>query len=236
MANNADYVIAKIQLEGALKEYFFKSKSSLVTMNDGKTLEATITAITNAIEALPTGSDVTKAINDAIAAAISSVYKPKGSIATMGDLPELTAANEGNVYNIEAAFTTTADFKEGAGKKYGAGQNVAIVNVGDDENPEYKYDALAGFIDVSNFVEKETGKSLMTDEEKTKLAGIDEGANKYVHPENHSADMITPTDNKQFLSKAEKADLLGRKKVFTSETEPSGMEDGDIWFQPVSTE
>ena len=36
-------------------------------------------------------------------------------------------ANEGNVYNITDAFTSTADFVEGAGKKYTAGTNVVIV-------------------------------------------------------------------------------------------------------------
>ena len=39
----------------------------------------------------------------------------------------LVKANEGNVYNITDAFTSTANFVEGAGKKYSAGSNVVVV-------------------------------------------------------------------------------------------------------------
>lgn len=91
-----------------------------------------------------TASDVSTAISTAVA----SVYKPKGSIA-FANLPTLTAANKGNVYNITDAFVTTSDFVEGAGKSYPAGTNVAIVDAGTEQNPSYKYDVLAGFIDTS---------------------------------------------------------------------------------------
>lgn len=59
---------------------------------------------------------------------ISSVYKVKGSL-PFASLTSalLVKANEGNVYNITDAFTSTADFVEGAGKKYTAGTNVVIV-------------------------------------------------------------------------------------------------------------
>ena len=55
---------------------------------------------------------------------ISSVYKAKGSL----PFASLTSAllvkeNEGNVYNITDAFTSTADFAEGAGKKYNKRSN-----------------------------------------------------------------------------------------------------------------
>lgn len=59
---------------------------------------------------------------------ISSVYKVKGSLAFASLTSALLVkANEGNVYNITDAFTTTADFVEGAGKKHTAGSNVVIV-------------------------------------------------------------------------------------------------------------
>lgn len=59
---------------------------------------------------------------------ITSVYKAKGSL-PFASLTNalLVKANEGNVYNITDAFTSTADFVEGAGKKYTAGANVVIV-------------------------------------------------------------------------------------------------------------
>lgn len=49
--------------------------------------------------------------------------------------------------------------------------------------------------ELNNFVSKETGKGLSTNdyttEEKQKLAGIEENANYYVHPATHPASMIT---------------------------------------------
>lgn len=87
----------------------------------------------------------------ATAAAVSSVYKPGGSISTISALPDITkeaAANHGKIYNIEAAFTTTADFVEGAGKKHPAGTNVVIVDVGTAEKPSYKYDVLVGVVEL----------------------------------------------------------------------------------------
>lgn len=90
-----------------------------------------------------TESQVTSAIN----AKVSSVYKPGGSIA-FASLPELSASVLGMVYNVTDAFTTTADFVEGAGKKYPAGTNVVVVDAG---SSSYKFDVLAGFVDLSGY-------------------------------------------------------------------------------------
>lgn len=123
---------------------------------------------------------------DEINAKISSVYKPAGSVA-FAALPSLSESILGNVYNVTDAFTTTANFVEGAGNKYPKGTNVVVVKVGD----AYKYDVLAGFVDLSGYVEKEAGKGL-SDENftaalKDKLDGIAAGANKYVHPTHTAA-------------------------------------------------
>lgn len=91
-----------------------------------------------------TASDVETAIDNKL----GSTYKPKGSIA-FASLPSLIADNEGNVYNITDAFTTTSDFVEGAGKNYPAGTNVVIVNT---TGTTYKYDVLSGFVDLSGYV------------------------------------------------------------------------------------
>ena len=40
---------------------------------------------------------------------------------------------------------------EGAGKKYGAGQKVVVINNGTDDEPSWKFDVLAGFIDLSGY-------------------------------------------------------------------------------------
>ena len=53
------------------------------------------------------------------------------------------------------------------------------------------------------------GKGLSTNDytraEKTKLAGIEDNANAYTHPETHPASMITETSEKRFVSDTEKA-------------------------------
>lgn len=92
-------------------------------------------------------------VDDAIASQVSSVYKAKGSIASITDLPTASKDTEGFVYNIESEFTTTADFIEGEGKTYPAGTNVVIVNT---TGTEYKYDVLAGMVDLSNYATIDT--------------------------------------------------------------------------------
>ena len=60
--------------------------------------------------------------------ALGGAYVAKGSIA-FASLPSVrTADMVGYVYNVTDDFTTTADFIEGAGKKYPAGTNVVIVD------------------------------------------------------------------------------------------------------------
>lgn len=94
-------------------------------------------------------------IDEKISAAIAGALIPSGSIA-FADLPALTKANCNKLFNITDAFTTTADFVEGAGASYTAGTNVAIINVGTSSSPSYKYDAYTGVIDTSVFMQKQT--------------------------------------------------------------------------------
>ena len=142
--------------------------------------------------------DTSTEVDQKIAAKISSTYKAAGSVA-FAALPTLTAAIEGNVYNISDEFTTTEDFVEAAGTKYPAGTNIVCIKVGE----AYKWDVLAGFVDLSAYetadaagakyatkteltdglagkVNVVAGKGLSTEdytyEDKTKLAGVAAGA------------------------------------------------------------
>lgn len=90
-----------------------------------------------------TGTEVDAAID----AKLGATYKPKGSVA-FANLPALQASNEGFVYNVTDAFTTTSDFVEGSGKDYPAGTNVVIINT---TGTTYKYDVLSGFVDLSAY-------------------------------------------------------------------------------------
>jgi hypothetical protein len=104
-----------------------------------------VSALTNDAK-YQTEEQVTAAIN----AKVSSAYKAGGSVA-FADLPELAVANLGLVVNVTDKFTTTDSFIEGAGKKHPAGTNVVVVQTGE----EYKYDVLAGFVDLSGYVKAE---------------------------------------------------------------------------------
>ena len=91
-------------------------------------------------------------VADAIAIAVAAAYKAAGT-KTFAEISGLNvAANQGKVYDISDAFTTTADFVEGAGQTYPAGTNIAVINTGTDQSPVWKFDVMAGFIDTSAFV------------------------------------------------------------------------------------
>lgn len=123
-------------------------------------------------------------IDQKIATAISSTYKPAGSI-MFSFLPALGADQEGKVYDIIDAFTTTEDFVEGADNKYPAGTNVVCIDT--DDAGTYKWDVLAGFVDLSGYettssvdtklankVDKVEGSSLVQDTLIAKLQGLAE--------------------------------------------------------------
>ena len=96
------------------------------------------------------GYATTTNVNALISSAVSGAYKAKGSSA-FASLPALNSATVGDVYNITNAFTTTADFVEGAGGSYGAGTNVVCVD--SDGAGTKKWDVLAGFVDLSGYVQ-----------------------------------------------------------------------------------
>lgn len=106
--------------------------------------------VDNKVSGLQTADQVRAAISSAI----TGVYTPKGSIA-FKSLPTAAAGNKGWVYNVTNAFTTTAAFVEGAGHSYGAGTNVVCVDAG---SGSYKWDVLAGTIDLTELTATEVQK------------------------------------------------------------------------------
>lgn len=129
---------------------------------DGGTMSGAINMGSNAITGLATPTNASDAATkDYVDAVATGALTPKGSVA-FANLPALTAANVNTLYNVTDAFTSTADFTEGAGKSYPAGTNVAIVNVGTASTPSYKYDAMTGVIDMSSYATKTEVNGLIT--------------------------------------------------------------------------
>ena len=80
------------------------------------------------------------------------------------------------------------------------GDTAATVAEGYDRNFQHLENSKVDSVDDAG---------LMTDAEREKLAGIDEGANAYVHPESHSADMITDAAEKVVMTTSEREKLAG---------------------------
>ena len=79
---------------------------------------------------------------------LSSVYKPAGNT-TFANLPTPSASNLGNVYNMNEAFTTDDRFLVSEPTEYPIGTNIVVVQV----DSTYYFDVLAGFVDLSGYME-----------------------------------------------------------------------------------
>lgn len=156
---------------------------------DVSELQSDVGTINNTLETKANVSDVyTQTQTDTkIAAAISSTYKPSGSV-EFASLPTPSADNLGNVYNVTDAFTAGATFiASEQGQKYPADTNVAVVEV----DGSYYFDALSGFVDLTGYlttaeaaetyatitqlgnkVDKVSGSSLVQDTLITKLTNL----------------------------------------------------------------
>lgn len=81
---------------------------------------------------------------------LSAVYKPGGSV-LFSELPEPSAASLGFVYNLKEAFITDDRFIASTPVPYPIGTDVAVVAVPGDP-VTYKFDVMAGFVDLSGYL------------------------------------------------------------------------------------
>ena len=125
-------------------------------------LTGTPTAPTAAAGTNTTQIATTAFVENEITSKLSATYKPSGSV-TFANLPAASSSTLGNVYNVTDAFTTDSTFKEGTGKKYPAGTNVAVIL----EGGTYYHDALAGFVDLSGYVASTEMSTLSNNEIET---------------------------------------------------------------------
>lgn len=163
-------------------------------------------------------------VDNKIAGAVSSVYKPAGSVA-YAELPELSETVLGNVYNVTDAFTTDARFIEGADKKHPAGTNVAVVKVAE----EYKFDVLAGFVDLSGHATKEE-LTAGVQEAKTYADGLNTAMDARVqaveadkHTHNNKVLLDTYTQTEENL-----ADAVAKKHEHANKSVLDGIDAGKV--------
>lgn len=93
--------------------------------------------------------------------------------------------------------------------------------------------------EVAKKVDKVAGKQLSTENytsaEKTKLAGIEAGANKYTHPSTHPASMITGGTLAGVVVAQTNTAYATRQVrnviISPNAANSSAMQNGDIWIQ-----
>ena len=132
------------------------NNGKFLTTNGSAASWASLPAADQTYDSTSTNAQSGIAVKQAIDAAVSTVYKPAGSVA-FANRPSLSSSIEGNVYNITDAFTTTSDFVEGAGKNYPAGTNIVCINTATSGTAVYKWDVLTGMIDLSGYQTTITG-------------------------------------------------------------------------------
>ena len=118
------------------------SSASTSETNAKKSADSAVTSANNASTSANNAStsetnakkyyEQTKSISESFAGTL----RPKGTV-TFANLPSVSLAETGDMYNVSDEFTTTTDFAEGAGNTIPSGSNVY-------KNSDGKWDVLAG--------------------------------------------------------------------------------------------
>ena len=123
------------------------------------------------------------------------------------------AAGTTDTYTITFTDSTTTTFGVYNGANgTGAGDMLAATY-----DPNSK---SADAFDMTNMVEGTTNK-IFTATERTKLSGIADNANNYIHPSTHSADIITDGTTNKAYTAAEKTKLAGIATGANNYTHPA---------------
>ena len=105
---------------------------------------------------------------DEVNSKLSAVYKPGGSV-LFSELPTPSADTLGYVYNLKEAFITDDRFLASTAVPYPIGTDVAVVAVPGDP-VTYKFDVMAGFVDLSGYWKK-ADLVAITNEEIDEIVG-----------------------------------------------------------------
>lgn len=149
---------------------------------------------------------------------LSSAYKAKGS-KTASELTEdlLVDTNEGYVYNISDELKITDSnrrlFVENVESSYPAGTNVVVVNVDD----AYKFDVIAGFVDLTAYAKKAEQKTI-TDALSKRIKTIEDSYVTTVKTTHTSSTSTKEDAHKDQLTVTPNVDTKGAVNVTIDET------------------
>lgn len=202
MANNIQEVIAKLKIEGVLKEVGLRTYGEFVYLADGTTAEAAIANILSQITNLPTDSGIDAKIKTACDTLYNKLLGKTDEDAT-----------------IDEAYDTlkeVADWIDGHGK-------AAATITNDVAALKTAVQALEA-VGATKVEASEINGNIKVDGQEVVV---------YTPPETISADKVTETEAKQFVSAAQKADWDGRPVIYTGTDEPANMKNGDVFLQLV---
>lgn len=221
--NQAKDNIAELQNESKTA---IEKKDSLLSENTKasqtieqiETLIQSSTDLKNRLEEIIASGDLGKYVTDPKLQNILTSYATKDDLSKIDLTEKLTEyAKTVDVNKQVASLTNLIDNKVDKVDGYGLSKNdytdvdKAKVKAIPD-NPKYTDTVpdLSGYAtkssiptSLSQLADDETHR-LISDDEKEKLKNIESEANKYVHPNTHSASMITETTDKRFVSDDEK--------------------------------
>ena len=163
------------------------------------------TSLVGYIDHIDNASDPASVTNEQVAFILRSLYEMFKEEVTKADQATKTATDTLNALNK----LTSQDLSDEI-------ENVQEVlnflkGMKDDEKLQSKLSEI--LIAVASKVDKVDGKGLSTndytDTERTKLQGVEAGANKYVHPDKHPASIITEDATHRFMTDTERTKLQG---------------------------
>ena len=224
--------VDKVEGKGlSTEDYTTAEKTKLAGIEANANNYTLPAATTSALGGVKVGSNLAVDANGVISGDYSAATTSANGLMSSTDKAKLDGIAEGaTAVTVDSAISSTSTNPV---------ENQAI------------YTALSGKVDT------ETGKGLSsndyTDAEKTKLAGIEAGANAYTLPaattsalggvkvgSNLAVDANgvlsgnysnASTSAAGLMSAADKTALDAKPDVYVQSTQPSGLKAGDIWFQ-----
>ena len=137
--------------------------------------------------------------------------------------------NQNAFANVKVGTSTISADTKSDTLEFVAGSNVTIT-------PDATNDKIT--IAAKNTTYNEATQStagLMSAEDKEKLDGIAEGANKYVHPSTHAASMITQDSTHRFVTDVEKQTYADKYTKNEIDNKLSSLETKIDWKESVAT-